>query len=148
MKQLSIRPAKRAVLYLRTSTVGGDDSLVDAELERQRLACQQVAKRHSAHIVNEYTAIGHARTDYVRHIVSIMLNEIAKGGVDYVITTAIDRLCCGPPEYDLALLSALRRSGARLLCGSAWDVPRQRQHIDDMITAARSCDRSVRGDGY
>jgi hypothetical protein len=73
MKQLNTQAAKRAVLYLRTRTVGGDDQMVDTGLERQRVACQQVARQYGAQVVHEYAAVGGARDGHVRCIVGTML---------------------------------------------------------------------------
>lgn len=137
MKQQDNRPAKRAVLYLRTRTVGGDDSQVDAQLERQRVACQQIARRHGAHVVHEYAAIGGTRDGHVRYIVSTMLTAAARDHVDYVITTNIDRLCRGPAEADRDVMRAIQESGARLLCPLTWDVSAPRCSIDDLAEATR-----------
>jgi DNA invertase Pin-like site-specific DNA recombinase len=138
MKQLNVQPARRAVLYLRTRTVGGDDQMVDADLERQRIACQHVARRHGAHVVHEYAAIGGARDVHVRSIVGTMLTAVARDHVDYVITTGIDRLCRGPARADRELMNTIRRSGARLLCPRTWDVLPPRLDIDDLAEAART----------
>lgn len=137
MKQLNIQPAKRAVLYLRTRTVGGNDQMADADLERQRVACQQVARQYGAQVIHEYTAVGGARDGHVRTIVGTMLTAVARDQVDYVITTGIDRLCRGPAQADQELMSTIRRSGARLLCPRSWDVLPERVDIDALAEAAR-----------
>jgi DNA invertase Pin-like site-specific DNA recombinase len=138
MKQRSTLPAKRAVLYLRTRIVGSDNRLTDAALERQRLACEQVAKRNGIHIVHEYAVVGGARDSYVRYIVSLMLDAVTRDHVDYVITTGIDRLCRGPAEADRKLLATIRRSGASLLCSSTWDIPGRGRLIDDVVTGVHT----------
>lgn len=137
MKKLNTQPAKRAVMYLRTRTVGGDDQMVDADLERQRIACQQVAREYGAEVVHEYAAIGGARDGHVRCIVGTMLTAVARDQVDYVVTTGIDRLCRGPAQADQELMSTVRHSGARLLCPRTWDVLPPRLDIDDLAEAAR-----------
>lgn len=137
MKQPNTQAAKTAVVYLRTRTVGGDDSQVDADLARKRAACQQVARQLGAHVVHEYAAIGGTRDGHVRYIVSTMLDAVARDRVDYVITTSIDRLCRGPAEADRDVMRAVQESGARLLCPVTWDMSTLCRRIDDMAEAAR-----------
>jgi DNA invertase Pin-like site-specific DNA recombinase len=131
------RPGKRAVIYLRTRTVGGSDRHVDAQIDRQREACQRIAEKHGATVVHEYAAIGGTRDPHVRYIVSAMCTGAAKHQADYVITTGLDRLCRGPAEADREILQAIRGSGARLICGSTWDVSLPICSVDDLAEAAR-----------
>lgn len=143
MKQLSTEPAKRAVMYLRARTICSSDHFVDAQLDWQRAAYQEVAKHYGTRIVHEYVAIGGARDNRVRHIVSIMLDAVSHDRVDYVITAGIDRLSRGPAQAEQELLSAIRRSGARLLVGNTFDAETYDpavpvRLVDDVITAARS----------
>lgn len=142
MKQLNTQPAKTAVVYLRARTMCGDDYFVDAQLEWQRAACQEVAEYYGAHIVHEYAAIGGTRTGHVRHIVSIMLDAVSRDHVDYVIAAGIDRFCRGS-EAERQLLSSIHRSGARLLVGNTFDPEAYNAEVpvrlvDDVVRTARS----------
>lgn len=92
--------------------------------------------------MHEYTAIGGTRSGDVRYIVKIMLDAVARDHVDYVITAGIDRLCRGP-EAEREMLSAIHRSGARLLVGNTFDAAECDPEVpvrlvDDVIAAARS----------
>jgi DNA invertase Pin-like site-specific DNA recombinase len=128
-------PGKRAVIYLRTRTVGGSDRHVDAQVEQQRQACQRIAEAHGATVVREYVAIGGVRDPHVRYIVSSMCQGAAEHQADYVITTGLDRLCRGPAEADREVLQAIWDSGARLICGSTWDVDLPVRSIDNLAEA-------------
>jgi DNA invertase Pin-like site-specific DNA recombinase len=131
------RPAKRAVIYLRTRTVGGTDRHVDAQLDRQRQACQRIAEAHGGTVVHEYTAIGGTRDPHVRYIVSALCQGAAEHQADYVITAGLDRLCRGPAKADREVMQAIRDSGARLICGLTWDIALPGPSIDDLAEAAR-----------
>lgn len=52
------RPAQRAVIYLRTRSVGGSGRHADAQLEQQRQACQRIAEAHGITVAYEYEGSG------------------------------------------------------------------------------------------
>lgn len=129
---------KRAVLYLRARCVGHSDDGIDAHLARQRTACTRIAEQHDASVIRDYEAIGGVRDGHVRYIVSVMLEQTAEAHIDYIITSDFDRLFRGPAKADRELLLAIRKTGATLLCGSAWDVSAPLGPSDDMLAEVHS----------
>jgi DNA invertase Pin-like site-specific DNA recombinase len=119
-QQLDAR--KRAVLYLRVRQVGGRGDGVNVQLARQRAMCTRVAEQHGATVIHEYAAIGGTREVSVRSVVHVMLDHATEVKAEYVITSGFDRLFRGPADDDRELLQAIRRSGATLLYGDAWDM--------------------------
>jgi hypothetical protein len=65
-----------------------------------------------------------------------MLDQAAEAHADYVITSSFDRLFRGPAQADRALLLAIRKSGATLLCGSTWEVSAPTGPGDDALAEA------------
>jgi hypothetical protein len=127
---------KQAVIYLRARCVGGSDDGVDAHLAQQRAVCTRIAEQHGASVIRVYAAIGGARELPVRYVVRVMLDQAAEARADYVVTSSFDRLFRGPSQADRELLLAIRRSGAMLLCGSAWDVSAPTGPSDDALAEA------------
>jgi|SRR5579863_5507713 len=137
-------PGKRAISYLRTRTVGGDDRAIQAQFAAQRAVCQHLAEVYGATIVQEYAAIGGTRDGHVRYIVSAMCKGAKEHQADYVITADMDRLCRGPAEADQEVLDRIRASGARLLCGTLWDAAPFGPFMDAMISTARRLGEHLR----
>lgn len=127
---------KRAIIYLRARTVGGSGRDVDAQLQRQREACEHIANQQDTAVTHEYKAIGGVRDGHVRAIVSDMLNLAAEARADYIITTAFDRLFRDPANTDRELMRAIRASGAVLLCGNTWDIAVPMGPSDDALAEA------------
>lgn len=136
MTQQTMKPQKRAVIYLRARCIGGSGDGVDAHVARQRAICTRIAEQHGASVFREYAAIGGARDIHVRAIVRDMLDQVSEARADYVITSGFDRLFRGPADTDRDLMHAIRATGAALLCGSNWDVSPPMGPSDDVRAEA------------
>ncbi len=116
----------RAVIYLRVSTMGQDNTDYDADgfsIAAQRGACRQKAESLGATVVEEYVDKGESARSADRPQLQRMLLRLQQDhDVDYVITFKVDRIARNRDD-DFAINLAIRQAGARLVSVS--------ENIDD-----------------
>ncbi|MGD0880105.1 MAG: recombinase family protein [Acidimicrobiales bacterium] len=110
--------AKRAVVYLRVSTVGQVNTDRDGEgfsLAAQRDACFRKAESLGAAVIDVYTDAGESARKADRPQLQEMLERLkAERDIDFVIVHKVDRLARNRGD-DVAITMAIRAAGAQLV---------------------------------
>jgi site-specific DNA recombinase len=119
-KQPDPRPTyeRRAVIYLRVSTIGQVNTDRDGEgfsIAAQRDACLRKADALSAAVVDAYVDAGESARKSDRPELQRMLERLKElRDVDYVIVHKVDRLARNRGD-DVAITMAIRSAGAQLV---------------------------------
>jgi site-specific DNA recombinase len=110
--------AKRAVVYLRVSTLGQASTNRDGEafsISAQRDACVRRIEDLGASLVGEYIDAGESARSADRPQLQAMLARLAADrDVDYVVVHKLDRLARDRGD-DVQITLAIRKAGARLV---------------------------------
>jgi site-specific DNA recombinase len=114
---LTTTKQKRAVIYLRVSSVQQADKDFDAEgfsIPGQREACNREAEHLDAHVVEEYIDRGESAKTAQRPALRAMLDRVEHGDIDYVIVHKVDRLARNRAD-DVEIVMTIRGAGAQLV---------------------------------
>ena len=107
------RRPKRAIIFTRARVLPPGPAQESAQLTSQEDYCRQVARQLGVTVASVYQARGGAANAAVRALVEQLLAEVDSGGVDYVITSNLDRLARRP--VDLARIAhRIQTAGARI----------------------------------
>jgi DNA invertase Pin-like site-specific DNA recombinase len=105
---------KQAVIFARSRIVPYDEVREFAQFKAQVWACREVADGLGAAVASVYEACGGASNPGVRQAVEQLLDEVDRGGIDYVITQSFDRLARRPGEL-ARIVERIVAAGARLV---------------------------------
>ena len=117
----TLRPAKRAVSYLRVSTARQASSGGEVEgysIPAQRGACRRKAGELGAEVVDEYVDAGASARSADRPALQELLSRLVdKHDIDYVIVHKVDRLARDRAD-DVAIGLTIHKAGAILVSAS------------------------------
>ncbi len=111
------RPVRRAVLYLRVSTLkqaSGGDAGEGFSIPAQREACRAEAAKHGAEVVAEFVDRGESARSADRPELQRLLKRLDEGDIDFVIVHKLDRLARSRLD-DVQIVLAIRNAGAQLV---------------------------------
>lgn len=116
LADVSSKPTKTALLYLRVSTMrqatkGGEEE--GYSIPAQRRACIAKATELDAAVLGEFVDAGQSARSADRPELQAMLARVQEGGIDYVIVHKIDRLARSLPDH-IAITMALQQAGVEL----------------------------------
>lgn len=126
-------PSKRAVIYLRVASRQPDDL---AAIERQRAACQRLAREYRVEIIREYADVGRSGRSGSRPGLHRLQAELeTRPKIHYVIVEDVARLSRSHLLHQ-RLVSALMESGVRLITADMADSSLARNGNRSLINLA------------
>jgi DNA invertase Pin-like site-specific DNA recombinase len=109
---------RRAVIYLRVASSHPEDQ---ATVDRQREACQELARRYDLTVTGEYVDLGRSGWSRERRGLQRLLTDLGGAApANYVIVDRVQRLSRNVEQH-VRLQAALARSGADVLCADEAD---------------------------